>query len=367
MFEQLKSFLDRATANGQIIALVIVIVSVLVFLWLLGGLLTPFLITIVIFYLLDNLTDKLRAQRLLRRFSRTQIASVVLVVAICLLSVVLVTLIPFALEQLSQLASQLSAMLSEKQFDQYLAEIFAKIPLELPASLPSDIGNAVRGFYDDSSQVQAMLNSGVLFTLHSAENLLSVFVYAVVIPIVVYLLVHDKQKIADWFREILPEKLTLSQTVWTRLDAKLGDYVRGKVIEIVILTSVCLTGFSLMGLNYAVLLSTLVGLAAIVPILGLIAVSIPVIAIAWLQWGLSEWFWYLLAFYTIVQAADGYILIPVLFGEVIKLHPLAIIFGILFFGHWMGVWGVFFAIPLVILIQTLLVLAPMELRKADAE
>ena len=366
MLDQVKNFLDRATANGQVVSLAGLGLAMVLFLWLLGDLLTPFLITIVIYYLLDNLTDKLLTYKILQRYSRPLLTSILMTLTLVLLTLVLIFLVPFAMEQLSQLVSNVSAEVQRQDIKQLVNEFLATLPINFPETVAADIATAVREFVYDATQYQNLLNSGVLFTLASAENLFVFSVYAIVIPICVYFLLHDKNTIIAWFRDLMPDNLTLVHTVWLRLDAKFGDYVRGKVIEIVVLTAISLAGFTILGLNYAVLLATLVGLAAVVPILGLIAVTVPVIIIAWLQWGFGELFWYLLTFYTLLQAADGYILIPLLFGEVIRLHPLAIIFGILIFGTWFGIWGVFFAIPLVILVQTILILVPEELRKASA-
>ena len=76
--------------------------------------------------------------------------------------------------------------------------------------------------------------------------------------------------------------------------------------------------------------------------------------VAYSQWGISGEFAYVLIAYTIIQFLDGNILVPLLFSEVVNLHPVAIITAVLFFGGIWGIWGVFFAIPLATLINAVI-------------
>ena len=112
--------------------------------------------------------------------------------------------------------------------------------------------------------------------------------------------------------------------------------------------------FTMMGLQYTLLLSTMVGLSVIIPYVGAAVVTLPVALVAYFQWGwIAEFGWVVFA-YGVIQALDGYLLVPLLFSEVVDLHPVAIIIAILVFGGLWGFWGVFFAIPLATLVQAVL-------------
>ena len=82
--------------------------------------------------------------------------------------------------------------------------------------------------------------------------------------------------------------------------------------------------------------------------------TFPVVIVAFFQWGVGDHFWYVILAYSIIQAVDAVVLIPLLFSEVVNLHPVAIIVAILFFGGLWGFWGVFFAIPLATLVKAVL-------------
>ncbi len=109
-----------------------------------------------------------------------------------------------------------------------------------------------------------------------------------------------------------------------------------------------------MGLNYPALLAVANGLSVIIPYIGATLVTVPVLLVAFFQWGLSHDFYYLLLAYGVIQTLDGVLLVPLLFSEAVNLHPVAIIVAILFFGGLWGFWGVFFAIPLATLVRAVL-------------
>jgi putative permease len=96
-------------------------------------------------------------------------------------------------------------------------------------------------------------------------------------------------------------------------------------------------------------------------------VTIPVMAVAWFQWGWTSDFLYLAITYLVIQAIDGNVLVPLLFSEVVNLHPVAIIVAILVFGGLWGFWGVFFAIPLGTLVKAVLTAWPRAQKREQQE
>ena len=97
--------------------------------------------------------------------------------------------------------------------------------------------------------------------------------------------------------------------------------------------------FALMGLQFSMLLGVLVGLSVVIPYVGAVTVTFPVAVIAYFQWGFTSDFAYVMIAYAIVQALDGNVLVPLLFSEVVNLHPIAIITAVLVFGGLVGILG----------------------------
>ena len=160
--------------------------------------------------------------------------------------------------------------------------------------------------------------------------------------------------IGRWVRGYLPRERALITRVAEEMNRQIANYIRGKVIEIFICGGVTYIGFVALGLNYAALLALLVGVSVVVPYVGAVVVTVPVMLIALFQWGWSDQFIYLMAVYGIIQVLDGNVLVPLLFSEAVNLHPVAIICAVLLFGGLWGFWGVFFAIPLATLFKAVL-------------
>lgn len=152
----------------------------------------------------------------------------------------------------------------------------------------------------------------------------------------------------------MPRERELTARVWREVNRQIANYVRGKVWEILIVGSVTFVTFQILGLQYAELLATLVGLSVIIPYIGAAVVTVPVAVIAYFQFGWGSDFGWVIGSYAVIQALDGNMLVPLLFSEVVNLHPVAIIIAVLLFGGIWGFWGVFFAIPLATLVKAVL-------------
>ena len=153
---------------------------------------------------------------------------------------------------------------------------------------------------------------------------------------------------------MLPKDKGLVMKVSREMRHQLGAYVHGRVIEIILVSVFTYWGFWFFGLQYASLLSILVGLSVVIPYIGLVVVSIPVIIIGLVQFGTSATFCYMIGVYFLIQLLDGNVLVPLLFAKAIRLHPIAIIAAVLIFGGIWGFWGLFFAIPLAALVKSIL-------------
>jgi putative permease len=197
----------------------------------------------------------------------------------------------------------------------------------------------------------------------SVVGLITAGIYLVLMPLLVFFFLKDKDLIIDWFSQFLPQDRTFPKQVWGDVDRQISNYVQGKFGEIVIVWAACLVTFNAFGLQYAMLLSVLVGLSVIVPYIGAVVVTLPVVAVAWFQWGWSPDFVWLTAAYLLIQVLDGNVLVPLLFSEAVNIHPVAIIVAILVFGGIWGFWGVFFAIPLATLVRAVLSAWPRPVAK----
>ncbi|MGB1191858.1 MAG: AI-2E family transporter, partial [Pseudomonadales bacterium] len=185
-------------------------------------------------------------------------------------------------------------------------------------------------------------------------NLFSFIIYLILVPVLVFFFLKDKALLLNWFGGMLPNERPLLTRIWIEMNDQMANYVRGKAIEMFIIGVASYIVFAWFGLNYAALLAILVGVSVIIPYIGAFIVTLPVLLVAFLQWGWGADFIWVMAVYFVIQGLDGNALVPLLFSEAVNLHPVAILLAILFFGGIWGLWGVFFAIPLATLIKAVL-------------
>ncbi|OAD19910.1 protein belonging to Uncharacterized protein family UPF0118 [Candidatus Thiomargarita nelsonii] len=184
--------------------------------------------------------------------------------------------------------------------------------------------------------------------------MIALIVYSILVPLLVFFFLMDKKKILQWLIAFLPQEHTAAKKVWVEMDSQMGNYVRGKVYEIFLVGTFTYFPFAYFGLNYASLLAVIVGLSVIIPYIGAVVVTFPVLIVAYFQWGVGPDFFWVAGTYFLIQALDGNVLVPLLFSEAVNLHPVAIIVAVLVFGGLWGFWGVFFAIPLATLVKALI-------------
>ncbi len=342
----LTDWFRRYFSDPQVVFLAAFLVVGFAVVLTMGDMLAPVLASIVIAYLLEGLVS------FLQRHGWPRLASVTLVYLLFIVFVVavLIGVVPLILRQVTQLAQQIPDMITKGQ----------KVLMGLPETYPDLISPEQVQQVIGSLRTE-MANFGQLvvsWSFASVVDMFTLLVYIFLVPLLVLFFLKDRDLIIEWFKRYLPKHRKIAGTVWRDVDRQISNYMRGKFWEILLVWAVSYATFQAFGLNYAMLLGLLVGLSVIVPFVGAYAVSVPVFLIAWFQLGWTPEFFWLVGAYVLIQAIDGNILVPLLFSEVVNLHPVAIIVAILVFGGLWGFWGVFFAIPLATLVQAILTAWP---------
>lgn len=338
----ITDWFKRTFSDPQIIALLVILFGGFAVILFMGDMLAPVLASIVIAYLLEGLVA-IGERRGLPRFP-----AVVVVYGMFLILVTLMVfgLLPLLSKQISQLANQLPQMIFTGQ--DALMALPERYPTIISVEQLQQVTETIRGEIIQYGQQLLSLS------LSSLVGVITIMVYLILMPLLVFFFLKDKHEILDWFIQFLPEARMFASKVWKEVDCQIANYVRGKFQEVIIVWAASLVTFSFLELQYAMLLSVLVGLSVIVPYVGATVVTLPVLLVAWFQWGWSGDFIWLSVAYLIIQALDGNVIVPLLFSEVVDLHPVAIIVAILVFGGFWGFWGVFFAIPLATLFNAIL-------------
>jgi putative permease len=341
MAHALTQWWKRKFSDPEIVSLLFIIAFLgVVILWF-GSLVAPILVAVVLAYLLDWPVRLAEKRGVPRQWG------VVLVFSLFLAFVgwLLLVLLPLAWAQLENLSADFPRLIRQGQ------SWLLALPSQYPGLLTEDYMKEL------SAQMGAQLadvgRALVSVSLASLLNLAAIAIYLILVPLMVFFFLKDKAVILGWIGRHLPRERKLSTRVWQEVDAQIGNYIRGKVVEILVVGVATYLFFAIMGLHYALLLGVLVGLSVLVPYIGAAAVTVPVAMVGYVQWGFSTDFTVLMVGYLIIQALDGNLLVPLLFSEAVSLHPVAIIGAVLLFGGLWGFWGVFFAIPLATLVKAL--------------
>jgi putative permease len=341
--ELLKDWYRRSFSDPQVVILGLFLVIGFAIVIGLGAWLAPMFASIVIAYLLEAVVNRL--QRL--RVPRMAAVVVVFLLFTALLLFLFFGLVPLVLRQLTQFVLQ---------FPDYIAS-GQEVLRRVPEAYPQLISQAqIEALITQLGQDVASLGQRVVgWSLASVKLLITLLViYLILVPLLVFFFLKDKDLMIGWVAARLPRERSLVNRVWTEAEGQIANYVRGKVLEIFIVGSVTFVTFALLDLQYTALLATIVGFSVLVPYVGATVATLPIAVVAYFQFGWGWEFTQIMIAYAIIQALDGNVLVPLMFSEVVNLHPVAIILAILVFGGLWGFWGVFFAIPLATLVKAVI-------------
>ncbi|WP_233117760.1 AI-2E family transporter [Aggregatibacter actinomycetemcomitans] len=340
MIEMLKNWYRRRFSDPQAMGLFAILFFGFVAIYFFSDLIAPLLVAIVLAYLLEwpvrLLNEKLKCPRLLA-------TGLVIGSFTGLVFLVVLVLIPNLWTQMVNLLSDLPHMFN--RFNEWLLSLPVRYPDMIDAQTVESIFGTVK------EKILGLGESALKLSLASIMNLVTLGIYAFLVPLMVFFLLKDKRQLMDGVSRFLPRNRTLASKVWVEMQQQIANYIRGKLVEILVVTIVTYVIFLIFGLNYPLLLAVAVGLSVLVPYIGAVLVTIPVVLVAIFQFGDTHTFWYIVIAFVVSQLLDGNLLVPFLFSEAVNLHPLVIIIAVLIFGGLWGFWGVFFAIPLATLVK----------------
>jgi putative permease len=342
MLEIFNKWYRRYLFEEESVLLLVLLTLSVVLLVTIGDILTPFLAAIVLAYLVQGLSARIQEWGLP---AWVGVAVSYLVFASIFFGVIL-GLLPLVSRQVTSLIAEAPRMLEQGR--QFLGVLPERYPEILTKGQLRDLM--------DMAQVELASFGQTVVTrsFASIPGVLTVLVYVILIPVLVFFFLKDRAQIMAWLGSFLPTERPLLNRIWAEMNQQFANYARGKVLEMLIVGSVSYAAFTWLDLNYAALLALLVGLSVIVPYIGAALVTLPVVIVGFFQWGLTPEFYWMFAVYIVIQVLDGNVLVPLLFSEAVNLHPVAIILAVLFFGGIWGIWGVFFAIPLATLIKAVI-------------
>jgi len=317
------------------------------FIYLLSPILAPFLVGLLLAYIGDPLVDKLEA----RKLPRTAAVVVVFVILSLMVVAAFLLLLPLLGRQLDTLMENLPHWIFFLQA-KLLPWIEKRFGVALDALSIEQLTTLMSSHWQQAGNVMTVVLAQVS---KSALALLGWFANITLIPVVAFYLLRDWDILVGKLHDLLPR--TIESTV-TRLaqqcDEVLSAFLRGQLLVMLALGIVYSVGLAAVGVDLALLLGTLAGLASVVPYMGFIVGIVASGIATYLQF--HEWMplVYVACVFSLGQMLEGMVLTPMLVGDKIGLHPVAVIFAIMAGGQLGGFVGVLLALPVAAVTMVLL-------------
>lgn len=315
------------------------------FVWIFKSILLPFVLGIVVAYLLNPMVNALGKRGLNRSVAALAILSCFILVILALMALA----VPVLYREVSSLAQDLPDL-----YDRVMAYMQPYIG-RVQDFLGKNGENALAVLQDNA---QGALGAGktILSGIKAGgAALTSLITVIVIMPIVAFFMMQEWPDILRRVRDLLPRqhKDTILDLL-ARMDRKIAGFIRGQITVAFILGISYAVGLSIAGLNYGFLIGVAAGLFSIIPMVGSTLGLLVAVLVAWLQAGDIGYVGIIAGIFLLGQLIEGNFLSPKLIGDSVGLHPLWVFFALMAGGALFGIVGMLIAVPVTAVISVLM-------------
>ena len=328
--------IPRRSDETQVLLLWIVsLVLAGVLLYLLAPILSPFLFAAILAYICNPLVGRLA----LRGVPRSVAATLVLVLLAAVTALLLVILLPLLVRQVRAVAEQMPVYLEwlRTRVEPWLMRSFG---IELDMQLAKEwLATHVAEIQKFAVKLLPTLGTSGLALIEFLLNL-------VLVPVVLFYLLRDWDKLLLNIDVMIPRRWHGTATkILREIDCVLGEFLRGQLLVMLLMGAFYIVALWLVGLQYAVAVGLISGLLTFIPYVGVITGLVLATVAGLLQFDTYTPIFWIWGVFFIANMLEGYVFVPLLVGDRIGLHPVAVIFALLAFGQLFGFFGVLLALP----------------------
>ncbi|GAB6182012.1 AI-2E family transporter [Desulfotomaculum defluvii] len=311
----------------------LLIILILYFLYLVRGLFVPFVLAILLVYLLNPLVDRME-----RRGSSRVVAILTLYLGVIIVITSLFMYgVPRMVNQLERLVESIPLYTDQVELMvENLQRSFAD------SSVPPGVQRIVE---ERIGWVEAELLAVVRKSIDLLMTILSNLFNIILAPVLAFYIMRDLELLKSWARSIVPKEMAADVFYLAKqIDLVFSSFIRGHLTVVVIIGVLTSLSFMLIGLEFATMLGIIAGITELIPYFGPLIGAIPAVAMALLH---SKWMVIkvvLAVFF--IQQIEGNVISPRILGQRVGLHPLAIIVALLAGGHLFGIGGMLLAVPM---------------------
>lgn len=316
--------------------------------WLLRPVLAVLVASAGIAYLLDPAADWLERHNLSREASIGVLFSTMVLGAL----VFVLLLVPAFASEAAQLESRLGTadVNLYPRLKPLLVEVGSRLGRDI--TLSADNIELLKAKFpqflqENLPRVQAMLSQAGSELLTRGIGLLNAIVNLTLLPIFVYYLLLDWDRMVGWIHDQIPHAFRDRVTrVAKEVDQRLNAFVRGQVTIASAMGGLYSVGLLVAGIDLAIPIGLVAGAIAVVPYLGFFVGISMALVVSLIEFGIDIHLLYVAGVFSVVQFIEGTFLTPRIMGDSVGLHPLVVMVAIIAGGALLGVWGMLLAIPI---------------------
>ncbi|HHX63940.1 MAG TPA: AI-2E family transporter [Chloroflexi bacterium] len=339
----MPSWWSSPTQRYRVLLLIAGLVLALLILSSAWAALVPFMIGLVIAYILSpfvNFIDR-HAPRFMRRAGVSRPLAILLayIFLFGLISGLLSYFIPAVVSQSTEFGRAVPDYLDrlDTLLRHDLSEFLDRVPVEIRSAVEGSVDQLVLGLTD-------ALQRGLGQTVRTIPQTVSFVLGVVIVPFWMFYVLNDEAKAIRSFYGLIPEKAREDvRCIASIVDDLLSAYIRGKLLVSLLVGVMCLIALLIIGVDLALLLATFAGMFEFIPILGPYLGAIPAMLVALLG-NPGSALWVALAYF-IIQQIESIFLSPRIAGSAVRFHPAVVMVLVLVGSEVAGLWGMFFVVP----------------------
>lgn len=322
------------------------------FIWIFKGVLTPFVLGIVIAYLLNPLVKGFSTKGIKRTTSTVIILSMFFVSV----TAIIVLVAPIIAKESAEFI-EAAPDLMDKFFvmiQPYTAWFQANIGEEYMTDAKAFLKNNVSKILSVSGGIAGGIAAG-------GQAVIGMMTTLVITPLVAFFMMKEWPAITDWVEDLIPrDKEKMIKDLINQIDKKLSGFIRGQLTVAFFLGLIYAVALTIAGLNYGFLIGIMAGVLSIIPLVGSTIGLLVSVAVAWFQAGEVNYVLIIAAIFFVGQIVEGNILSPKLLGDSVGLHPLWILFALMAGGSLFGILGMLLAVPVAAIVGVLVGFAVLQ-------
>ena len=315
------------------------------FIWMFNDILTPFILGIIIAYLLNPVVQKFSR----RHIPRWASALIILTIFFGLLALMFVLLAPMAFKQAQTLIEQVPA---------YLQNLIAYIRPHMAwfeGRFGTDYIEQINAYLKDNAGSVVGATGGIAAGIAQGGKAVVGFATTLILtPLVAFFMIEEWPNIVKWVENLYPRQHeSLIRSLLRKIDRKVAGFIRGQISVAFILGVIYALSLSIAGLNYGFLIGIGAGIFSIIPLVGSTLGLVVGIVVAWFQTGDLVYTAIIAGIFMAGQFIEGNFLSPKIVGDSVGLHPLWVMFALLAGGTLFGIVGMLIAVPMAAVIGVL--------------